>query len=163
MFCISINVITLKSFLWSAEGLLRITTQKTSAAMQVSAENPMVGIDGRSSLLSSLGSALKNNVSFFGSSARPGNMLGMPLATDALLFPFVIHDHQISSNPRQSLKAQLLRSISPHYGQCSWKDLHPSGLHVLHWAACLWGMCGAARHSHPPRLMSRMILFLFTS
>ncbi|TCD69763.1 hypothetical protein EIP91_006299 [Steccherinum ochraceum] len=58
-----------------ADGLLRITAQKTSAAMQVSLTNPMVGIEGRTSLLSNLGNALKANAQFFGSSARPGNML----------------------------------------------------------------------------------------
>ena len=59
-----------------AEGLLRITPQKTSVAMQVSPENPMVGIEGRASLLSNLGRALKASPTFFGSSARPGNMIG---------------------------------------------------------------------------------------
>lgn len=45
--------------------------------MQVSESNPMVGIEGRTSLLRNLSNALKANPTFFGSDARPGNMLGM--------------------------------------------------------------------------------------
>jgi Protein of unknown function (DUF1688) len=59
-----------------ATGLSLITTQKTAAAMQVTESNPMVGIDGRTSLLYNLGSALKSNPTFFGQDARPGNLIG---------------------------------------------------------------------------------------
>ncbi|OCH90827.1 DUF1688-domain-containing protein [Obba rivulosa] len=58
-----------------AEGLARITPERTAAAMQVSESNPMVGIEGRTSLLQNLSSALKANPTFFGPDARPGNML----------------------------------------------------------------------------------------
>jgi hypothetical protein len=45
--------------------------------MQVDGSNPMIGIEGRSSLLFNLGKALKASPEFFGSDGRPGNMIGM--------------------------------------------------------------------------------------
>lgn len=44
--------------------------------MQVSESNPMVGIEGRTSLLVNLGMALKANAQFFGADGRPGNIVG---------------------------------------------------------------------------------------
>ena len=44
--------------------------------MQVSESNPMVGIEGRTSLLFNLGMALKANAQFFGTDGRPGNIVG---------------------------------------------------------------------------------------
>ncbi|KAI0299350.1 DUF1688-domain-containing protein [Multifurca ochricompacta] len=58
-----------------AKGLELITTQETARAMQVSSDNPMVGLEGRASLLVNLSHALKNNPTFFGAEGRPGNML----------------------------------------------------------------------------------------
>lgn len=60
-----------------AEGLARVSQDKTASAMQVSTENPMVGIEGRTSLLKNLSVALKTNPTFFGPSARPGGLVGM--------------------------------------------------------------------------------------
>ena len=45
--------------------------------MQVSDSNPMVGIEGRASLLFNLSKALKESPQFFGSDGRPGNIIGM--------------------------------------------------------------------------------------
>ncbi|KAF8148439.1 hypothetical protein B0H34DRAFT_668631 [Crassisporium funariophilum] len=58
-----------------ALGLERITPEKTAAAMQVSESNPMVGIEGRTSLLFNLSKALKSSPHFFGSDGRPGNIV----------------------------------------------------------------------------------------
>ncbi|KIJ62080.1 hypothetical protein HYDPIDRAFT_182886 [Hydnomerulius pinastri MD-312] len=58
-----------------AEGLAQITVDKVTEAMQVSSSNPMVGLEGRTSLLVNLSTALKSNPQFFGDDARPGNML----------------------------------------------------------------------------------------
>ncbi|THH29147.1 hypothetical protein EUX98_g5018, partial [Antrodiella citrinella] len=58
-----------------AAGLINATTERTSQAMQVTPENPMIGIEGRASLLTNLASALKSNATFFGPSARPGGLL----------------------------------------------------------------------------------------
>lgn len=59
-----------------AKGLELITAEKTAQAMQVSSENPMVGLEGRASLLVNLSRALKGNAPFFGVEGRPGNMIG---------------------------------------------------------------------------------------
>jgi len=59
-----------------AQGLSQVTVEKTSAAMQVSETNPMVGLEGRTSLLISLSGALKASQEFFGVDGRPGNIIG---------------------------------------------------------------------------------------
>ncbi|KZT22894.1 DUF1688-domain-containing protein [Neolentinus lepideus HHB14362 ss-1] len=58
-----------------ALGLSNITVEKTAIAMQVTKTNPMVGIEGRSSLLANLSQALRKNIEFFGEDGRPGNLL----------------------------------------------------------------------------------------
>ncbi|QRW25642.1 Uracil catabolism protein 4 [Rhizoctonia solani] len=58
-----------------AAGLKRITPEKTGEAMQVSASNPMSGLEGRSNLLANLGGALSASPEIFGSDGRPGNLL----------------------------------------------------------------------------------------
>jgi len=60
-----------------AEGLAKITPERVSEAMQVTPENPMVGVEGRTQLLVKLGEALKANPTYFGSDGRPGNMIGL--------------------------------------------------------------------------------------
>ena len=59
-----------------AKGLEQITAEKTAQVMQVSSNNPMVGLEGRASLLVNLSHALKSNPTFFGAEGRPGNMIG---------------------------------------------------------------------------------------
>ncbi|KAH9474885.1 Uracil catabolism protein 4 [Psilocybe cubensis] len=58
-----------------AIGLEKVTAENTAAAMQVSVSNPMVGIEGRASLLVNLGKALKSSPEFFGADGRPGNII----------------------------------------------------------------------------------------
>ncbi|KAJ3017220.1 hypothetical protein NUW54_g640 [Trametes sanguinea] len=53
-----------------AEGLSRIIVPQVAAAMQVSESNPMVGLEGRSSLLINLSKALKANTTYFGENPR---------------------------------------------------------------------------------------------
>jgi len=60
-----------------AAGLEKVTADKTAAAMQVSEVNPMVGIEGRSSLLFNLSKALRASPQFFGQDGRPGNLIGV--------------------------------------------------------------------------------------
>ena len=60
----------------SAAGLAKITVERTAAAFQVTASNPMVGLEGRTSLLTNLSKALKANPQLFGDDGRPGNMVG---------------------------------------------------------------------------------------
>ncbi|KAH0831033.1 hypothetical protein J3R83DRAFT_13535 [Lanmaoa asiatica] len=58
-----------------AQGLARINVDKVAEAMQVSTANPMVGLQGRTSLLVHLSTALTSNPQIFGQDARPGNLL----------------------------------------------------------------------------------------
>ncbi|KAJ1300915.1 hypothetical protein OPQ81_003340 [Rhizoctonia solani] len=58
-----------------AAGLKHITPEKTGEAMQVSASNPMSGLEGRSNLLANLGGALAASPDIFCSDGRPGNLL----------------------------------------------------------------------------------------
>lgn len=59
-----------------AEGLKKLTVDAMGKALQVSESNPISGLEGRAKLLIRLSGALKNQ-EFFGSNARPGNMLGV--------------------------------------------------------------------------------------
>jgi hypothetical protein len=57
------------------EALKMLTVDIMSRALQVSEQNPIAGLEGRTNLLIRLSSAL-NNTDLFGADARPGNMLG---------------------------------------------------------------------------------------
>ena len=67
----------LSMYVCVAAGLEKVTSEGTAAAMQVSDANPMVGLEGRSSLLRNLSTALRSNPTFFGKDARPGGLVGM--------------------------------------------------------------------------------------
>jgi hypothetical protein len=58
-----------------AEALSRLTVEIMSSGLQVTEDNPIAGLAGRTGLLIKLGKALRNT-DLFGLSARPGNMLG---------------------------------------------------------------------------------------
>lgn len=57
-------------------GLKKLTTQQLGKGLQVSEANPIMGLEGRASLLYKLGDALQNKA-LFGLNGRPGHMLGM--------------------------------------------------------------------------------------
>jgi hypothetical protein len=59
-----------------ADGLRTLTVESMGKGLQVSASNPIAGLEGRTGLLMRLADAL-NNTTMFGADARPGNMLGM--------------------------------------------------------------------------------------
>jgi hypothetical protein len=61
-----------------ADGLRTLTVEKMAKGLQVTAKNPIAGLDGRTGLLIRLADAL-NNTELFGADARPGNMLGASL------------------------------------------------------------------------------------
>ena len=63
-----------------SEGLKRLTVDAMSRGLQVSEENPIEGLEGRTGLLVRLGDALTNS-KFFGETMRPGNLLGKFTAT----------------------------------------------------------------------------------
>lgn len=57
-------------------GLKRLSVQTMAKGLQVTDDNPIDGLQGRTSLLIRLGDALQSNQSIFGPETRPGNMLG---------------------------------------------------------------------------------------
>jgi hypothetical protein len=61
-----------------AVGLKRLTLDQLTKGLQVTAENPLNGLAGRSAVMSNLADALGNKT-YFGKSGRPGNMLGLSL------------------------------------------------------------------------------------
>ncbi|KAJ7692908.1 hypothetical protein B0H17DRAFT_512940 [Mycena rosella] len=67
-----------------AEGLSRVTVDKVAAELQVTPENPLVGLEGRTSLLTNLSTALRASPQFFGADARPGNIIDF-LETQSVL------------------------------------------------------------------------------
>lgn len=58
-----------------AEGLKQITPEKIAAFFQVTPENPLVGLEGRSHLLQKLGQTIEQFPDLFGDSPRPGNLV----------------------------------------------------------------------------------------
>lgn len=67
---------TTQPFQVDADGLRTLTVQRMADGLQVSEENPIAGLEGRTGLLIRLAEALDNQ-QLFGADARPGNMLGM--------------------------------------------------------------------------------------
>ena len=57
-----------------ATGLKQVTAEKLAAAFQVTASNPLVGLEGRAALLRRLGDALQDQPELFGPQARPGHL-----------------------------------------------------------------------------------------
>lgn len=57
-----------------AAGLKALTSERLAQAFQVSATNPLVGLDGRAELLRRLGQALQDQPAQFGQPARPGHL-----------------------------------------------------------------------------------------
>ena len=58
-----------------SDGLAQLTVDAIRSALQVSSENWLEGLQGRTGILMLLSQALKNT-HIFGASGRPGNMLG---------------------------------------------------------------------------------------
>lgn len=61
--------------------LKQLTPEHMRTGLQVSATNPMDGLEGRTQLLIRLGQAMDNQT-FFGEDGRPGNMLGRTTSSD---------------------------------------------------------------------------------
>lgn len=75
--------------------------------MQVSLSNPMVGLEGRTSLLRNLSTALKSNPEFFGSAARPGGLV------DFLESQSIADANGSRRVPVAALWAALMDGLSP--------------------------------------------------
>lgn len=74
-----------KSLRSDAEGLSRVTTKLIEDFFQVSPQNPLVGVEGRTNLLQNLGRALGNKEIF--KDGRPGNLIDYLLAKHGKTFP----------------------------------------------------------------------------
>lgn len=61
------------------EGLARLTATQIADGLQVTPDNPLVGLEGRASLLTNLAAALRGSPEFFGAEGRPGNLVGLLL------------------------------------------------------------------------------------
>ncbi len=59
-----------------AAGLKRLTVEVLCKAMQSTAENPLLGVEGRANLLQGLGDSLLSFPDIFGEIGRPGNLVG---------------------------------------------------------------------------------------
>lgn len=66
-------------------GLKAVTPKLIADAFQVSATNPLVGVEGRAKLLQNLGAALENKTLF--KDGRPGNLIDYLIATHGTTFP----------------------------------------------------------------------------
>ena len=60
-----------------ARGLQRVTAGQLGDAFQVTASNPLVGLEGRAALLRRLGHALGEQPALFGPQARPGHLFDL--------------------------------------------------------------------------------------
>ena len=144
-----------------AKGLEQITAEKTAQAMQVSSNNPMIGLEGRASLLVNLSHALKRNTTLFGAEGRPGNMIGKDTRVSSfcrcpdpgLSTPSCPSDFelatllQISSNPSPSRTDQIVAFLLQPSGMSSSQALRRSGLQIaLRSVASRWAMSGHAKH-----------------
>lgn len=87
-------------------GLKKLTTDKMGKGLQVTPDNPIDGLSGRTNLLIRLGDALLNQ-GIFGPEARPGNML------DYLLSHPSTHASSVPIIPLPTLWDTLMDGLSP--------------------------------------------------
>lgn len=87
-------------------GLKKLEVKTMARGLQVSEENPIDGLEGRTNLLIRLGDALLNQ-EIFGTTARPGNMLG---AFVRVLGIWQTADHLCRLSPFSSFHPGVLRA-----------------------------------------------------
>ena len=68
-----------------AQGLQSVTAEELGNAFQVTANNPMVGLEGRAALLRRLGHALQDQPDLFGQPGRPGHLFDLFTKDGAVL------------------------------------------------------------------------------
>lgn len=59
------------------QGLKAVTAERLGQAFQVTASNPLVGLEGRAALLRRLGQALQDQPALFGQPGRPGHLFDL--------------------------------------------------------------------------------------
>lgn len=87
-----------------AQGLKAVTAERLGQAFQVTASNPLVGLEGRAALLRRLGQALQDQPAVFGQPARPGHLFDLlvskspqPAEQTAQEAQPTIHAHELLS------------------------------------------------------------------
>lgn len=60
----------------SGKGLTQLTTEALAKGLQVTDNNPMLGVESRANLLMGLGRSLLAHPNIFGDAGRPGNAVG---------------------------------------------------------------------------------------
>jgi hypothetical protein len=96
-----------------SKGLKALTEEIVAKGLQVSPENPIEGLGGRTGLLVRLGDAVTNRT-IFGESERPGNMLGTLLKS---ILSMPIDQFKTTSCLIQLLKLRPSPLLSyPRYG-----------------------------------------------
>jgi hypothetical protein len=89
-----------------ADGLDRLDATTLAAAFQVSAHNPMVGLEGRADLLGRLGSAMRATPRLFGSAEAGGPRLGR-------LFDAVLSRVEDGKLPARRILFAVLEGLGP--------------------------------------------------
>jgi hypothetical protein len=86
------------------QGLKAVTAERLGQAFQVTASNPLVGLEGRAALLRRLGQALQDQPAVFGQPARPGHLFDLlvskspqPAEQTAQEAQPTIHAHELLS------------------------------------------------------------------
>jgi hypothetical protein len=102
-----------------AEALKRVTTTSISKAFQVSADNPLVGVEGRTALLVRLAQALSERADLFGAEGRPGRMFDRLVGSEnqvnvADVFAIVIEGFGPIWLTANELDGQALGDCWPH-------------------------------------------------
>ncbi|KAG0645006.1 urg3 [Hyphodiscus hymeniophilus] len=75
LYAFTTGVFSGTDFQVDALGLKVLTAERLGESMQSSAENPLVGLEGRAELLQGLGDSLLSLPEIFGQTGRPGNMV----------------------------------------------------------------------------------------
>lgn len=81
-----------------AQGLKSLTVEKMAEGLQVSANNPLAGLEGRTGLLIRLADALENKT-LFGNDCRPGNMLGLSFPFSKRIYSMLMNSDRLPPVP----------------------------------------------------------------
>ncbi|MFZ4285732.1 URC4/urg3 family protein [Variovorax sp. HJSM1_2] len=90
-----------------AQGLRRITSAQLAEAFQVTADNPLVGLEGRVVLLRRLGETLAEQPASFGPKGRPGGLFDVLAGANGVAVPATA---EVSAH---DILAELLATLSP--------------------------------------------------
>jgi hypothetical protein len=107
-----------------AKALKALTPDVLSKGLQVSEDNPIEGLEGRTGLLVRLGQALEENVEMFGRDQRPGKMLGM--VSILITWTKANSCYRLSPSPSHNRSVWWSSDTSHHIMGCShdWSCSH---------------------------------------